>query len=650
MACNWNRNTQDEIIGAVQDNGQPSVLFKQAQDLLGTEQAIEIYTASKSTDFMETFGLEEPALNQVLKFMSAKNAVQRTLTAEEKTDLRNVQMSVDFNPDLFYDENGLFIINESRLRAIYSPYELETIKGDIELQKRLKESVEALKNTEYSEETERFPSLEKTSEVNSFGKLQNLNPYIVQADILQQLGGLSEEDFEEKLIGIDYPNTLIDRISLIDNYARAEVMQEIDGVIVPKPIDDTQVLLGLKKVGEDTGTIADIQMLLAVDSDVLEQNMEDRDALLRSVEDRLLAQGLDVIGLSDKVIDKNFLSVLNRFLIAPTQENTQVFAQVYNEFFEKDTSTQEQPILAEKGRNYVYLETELGEEEIYEQQNLIKHSQGTYIKVNPKSAEELYAIVETYPEKYTGDLRQYVQEQTGNMDGFTSGDTAEIVILNKLYFDLPLITEQHETEQKPLELFTGNIAYLQNDFISDFYAEYLQEKKKDSKKWKSFYTHFYFDAKGIRIKDADPISLADIRDQASKNLLQYSLISKNMPSLVQTEPQEFYVDGQNRNIAVNYPEQVEPFEGDLYRVSENEFIAKNAPQEFIKIGKNVYENVGSERNLTIFARLPQADANFMVVAERPQTDINLQDYAYLQQDNADFTNYKKGKENESFKC
>ena len=72
----------------------------------------------------------------------------------------------------------------------------------------------------------------------------------------------------------------------------------------------------------------------------------------------------------------------------------------FDEYFKRDLTPKKETVVGEDGKEYVKLNTELSEEEVYNQQGLIKVDDNTYFKTAKEDLATLYENVRTYKEKY----------------------------------------------------------------------------------------------------------------------------------------------------------------------------------------------------------------------------------------------------------
>jgi len=782
MSCNIIYSKNKKIENVVADNGNESLLYKEALKEFGEKQALNIYLASKSEDFQDNIILSqneldvnnEPKLKTVLNYLSLQNESKEPLTIQQKLDLRNISLGVEnFSVqkllNAFYSE-GIFNISPKNLKksGLYSDYEISNLANDTNLQQTVKQSLEALKNTEEIDlDTEFVNSLEKTDEVNSFGKLVSLNPFVIQKEILNKLAATNEEEFENNLADLEYPNFQkgLNKEQLfqeMQGYKKAEVFMEVDGEIVQAKNTNTAIILPLvAKQINDVEILLDINQIQQYDLEILQANQEDTIKILKGIEDNLIEQGIDVAGLSDREINADLMSFLNSleiFINEPTVENTQSFANVYDTYFEKDLSPKTEIVKAqETDRDFVKLNTNLSEEAVYEQQGLIKVKDGLYIRTNKQDLNTLYANIETY-KKHPKDttLKEYVQTQIATLEDFKSSDNAEAVYLYKMYFDIedyrlkglekqaveakninwflrdiitdfdiryinrkaasPLVensttnyidsikpnqpTERYMVDswrerisngQKPFVIirvdnsidghhklqaykelgieqipvlfeqklinfynkilpkqatknnanFTGNFEYLTTDFVSDFYINILKEREKNSEIYKNFYTNFDINENGIYLKNDDSITVSQIKEYADENLKQYSIISKQIPLLVEQDVQS-ETKQVRRDAILNSPQNIEKYQGQFHKLNDNTLITKNANDEFIKVEGNIFEAIDSDGNLTLYSRLNNIVGEYYNFNnEAPKTDIKIEDYSYLNTQPDSFISEKK---------
>lgn len=659
MSCNIKK--QNGEITVLDDNGNPSQLYQKAKDVYGEEKAMEIFLASKSKNFMDIFGEKEPEIKTVISYLAEQTAEKEPLSKDETVDLQNFAMiTPNFNintlQEVFYDENGLFIVNTDKLvsSGLYSRYEAENLQSDLLLQGTVKKSTERLKNTEVEISGESFTNVEKVNEINSFGKLNSINPYIVKKDIINQLAATTQMEFDEIKAGLEYQNVDV-TFEQMQEYVPAESYKEIAGEISPRKVTETEITLS-QVVTEPTQELSSaLKDINNISLFVLQNSPNETKTFLKVIEREAINVGIDIAGLSEKPLDeqtKIFLNDLQTFVTSPTEQQFKDFSEKYDSFFNKDTAPKIEKIKkAEKDRNFVKLDTKLSEEEVYNQQGLIKAEDGLYIKVNKKSSEELYPVLYTYhPEFKT--LDEFKTDVQSKLDGsFENPEIAEQIELFKMYFDVA--NEAVSDATNDAVNFTGNANYLTGEFVSDFYIAGLKEKNKGSKLWKNYYSNFAINENGLYLENDNPISISNVKLYADENLKQYSLLSRQMPNLAEQEETVIQTKTNRRDAAVNNPQTVKKFDGQLYNIDDNTLILKNSVEEFINVKGDIFENVENDGNLSMYSKLDKNNSNYNVFdVKEPQTELQLSEYSYLNTQPEKFTstkNYTSREEKEKIK-
>lgn len=650
MACNWIINNSGEIVGVKTKNGEDSKLFKDLASKFGNSKASELYAVSQSENFKEIHQttMEEPSSKNVVRYVAQQNESKENLTQEQIIELQDFD-KVDKQKlvSAFYDDFGLFYTDVKKLvkSGMYSQYEAQTINSDINLQRQIKSSLERLKNSDVTPQESVEIKRERSLEVNSFGKLKAINPQTVYENIKETLVGIKDRnEFDAKLEELGYLNVNYNQIfEDLKQYKKAEVFIEVQGQIRQKSKTQTELILPL--VAKQTDNIK-IEELLNFKLDFLQRNQNTTVELLREIEQELINEGIDVRGLSDKTIDENlidFLNVTNNFIQSPTKENTSIFATISDIFFERDLSPQTKAIKGQENKDYVQLDTNLSEEQIYEQAGLIKSGiDNIWIKTAKENLEELYNNLRTYTEKYPKDktLEEYVQEQIPIMDGFNNAENAEAVYLYKMYFDIQ--EKEQVVEKQDIKNFKGDYEYLTNGFVSDFYIDMLKGQHKD----------FSVNERGIYLLNNDSQTISNLKLTASEDLKQYSLISKQLPDLTEEYSENVFINA--RVDALNNPQTIKKFTGQLFKLNENEVIIKGSTEEFLKIGDEIYESVAKQSNLNHFIKLESNNSDYNIInSEISESNIKLEDYKYLETSPDTFIsakNYKTNKSLTEFNC
>jgi hypothetical protein len=207
-----------------------------------------------------------------------------------------------------------------------------------------------------------------------------------------------------------------------------------------------------------------------------------------------------------------------------------------------------------------------------------------------------------------------------------------------------------ETELNTTQNFTGDAEYLTGEFISDFWAKALKAKQKDNAEWRNYYSHFGVNERGLYLINDDSITMSKIQLYADENIKQYSILSKQMQNIADKS------EGIQslRDEAINNPNSVKVFEGQISRLNEKEIVLKDSVDEFIRVGDDIFENIATESNLKHYVKLEKNNSEYYVVnTEKPTSDLKLSDYKYLETTTDKFTTVKKYLANqnlEEFNC
>ena len=404
-------------------------------------EVVKRYSFENKAQSRKSILSSEPTVEQVVNFVAKQNQTEEKLTNDHIVDLLETGA---INPTAFYNEEGLFEILPTKLKKEgYSDYEIRNLQNDIDLQQKVKNSVERLKNTPIEGVSEGVSEGVKINEINSFGKLRRVNTAVTEKKAIETLGGIKDEtEFEDKKRQLPFETDLT--FQEAQAYSRAIEMKEVDREIVEKPVDDTEAKLAVVKTELNTELLSNIDLLLETDVDILENRADAVEKILKDIEVGAASIALDLQGLT---LDLDFINNLREFLLG----NNPNFVEQYDEFFGKN-KTQKETVIKKPNEDIIYvkLNTSLSEEELYEKQGLIKVEDGVYIKTEKEDLKTLYNNLRTYTEKYPQEtsLELYVQKQVTELNDFNNVENAEAVYLYKMYFDIEKYTPIKKEEVK----------------------------------------------------------------------------------------------------------------------------------------------------------------------------------------------------------
>ena len=678
MACQIFRAETGEIQAVTNEQGNPSTLYAAAYALTGNEEkALDIWSVAQTQDYKTINGENqtEPSLQNVLKYINRYNSQNKKLSPADIDELTNNSLSLPLNyieeiysatEEMF--PNGVFTLSEATLNrsGLYSPAEIQAVLNTPSAQQKIKQTVDKIRaevsvndNIETPTlaiyETPELISVQDTTELIGVGKFMQLNPFLIDKELKQKVGGIkNREDFETALdtaneaitekyySNTEYADKLFETYSSMERMPLLEDGEEgLTNTLQNNIKAFTQQAL---VIGQDSKQIRNIIDLLQSTPKLVWTNsgIEIEDMLLR-LEDYATDLGIDIIGISEQEFSYEegqvFLSTLYDLVSLAESGNVndsiiEQFADQYNTVFQSNISpvvTAKEMNAANKGRNLVVVDSVKSEQELFDQNSLLKvNEESVYQRVNKQEdIEGLYdyvtnliqfnpTVVERtalYPSAYDStdrfsikkaqeasredikaDLRRYVQQQPHS----------EELTLYKIAFGHPVVFPTQEKEIRN-QMVSVNYEYLTGDFISDFARVYLQEKLKGSKMFEKVYSHFGFNTKGIILKDTDPYSKQEINTLTPQRatIRQYAAISKDaqlnslFPVINQAQemsPRVFYL---------NNPEQLKQ-KTLQYELSEDgQYLAtQNMQDDFINVNGRIWEKVNTAKNITVYEQLP----------------------------------------------
>ena len=261
-------------------------------------------------------------------------------------------------------------------------------------------------------------------------------------------------------------------------------------------------------------------------------------------------------------------SILKNFIENPSIQNT---AEM-----NKNAPQREKVIkIAEQERDLVYLETLKTEQELFDEMSLLKTEvDNVYHRIEKVDLDELKTALEL--EDVTTELEAY-----------------------KEYFNYSEIKDSKADTYTPSKIST-DLNYLMEDFVADFNIAVLTNPTNE------FYNKFYVNEKGINLKYADPISIAQIEAGIKDNvkygqeLADYSVISKNMPNFKEAEEvQDRRLDAINNKVNLKKPTS------QVTAVDKTTILVKNEAEEFLNYQDKVFQLRNKEGSNSVYMQLQE---------------------------------------------
>lgn len=642
--------------GVFAENGELSILYKDLETVTTSKKDAEnLYALSETNSFknnvyrplQQTNPKEfdsngEIKYKYVISYAKDLNTTSEKLSTQEKIDTQelllqnsNLKDSSDLLRELeraFYSEDGLFnpTIKSLTQNGLYSSYEAQNIINDIDLQEKIKTSIERLGNSEVIEvelDNVKMQYADKQNSLNSFGKLKVKNPYIEEQRVIQEYGGKENIDLDEvenvklqkHIQNKENRNELEEEFSEYKRlpYLKQEgedLVQATTKTIYPNAI----------KLTEDTQLISDLQVLKETPTELLQT--EEALNYVKKLERDLAKVGIDVVGLSE---NSNYIEVtepLQEFLLNPNQENTNSLEQALTEVMGVQKTPQEQVLRLDSEQSLHYIETTLSEEEMFDKGYLKTGRKNIYQKIEKIPFVELQSILmEDMSQKEMLDL---LETESRKLKTVNDNQKAQEIVAYKTVFNQPLVEPQEKFNSREIQerqqMFDGNEQYLKEDFVADFNATIIEEKRKQSDDYVNFYSKFKITEKGIEFVSKDPLTISNLKTwlesgamKNTKDIINYSLLSKNIPSLSSEEvPTTFTNKETLRVIYSNNPQSLKITDKGYSTINEDFITMENATEPFIRTPEGIFELTRTKGSTNLYTRLPlNEDSNYYNLSE-----------------------------------
>jgi len=517
----------------------------------------------------------EISANEVLRYNENQEPLKEKLKPTEIADIKqsinkDVEDLYETIREAFYKGNVFSPTKQSLQNSgIYSQYEIENILSDINLQASIYSTIQSLKQEENPISIEEYGKEEfhkKTLELNSLGKFKTNNPL------------LEEQKYIEENAGAEF---IEDEIIPLGEYTKIPVINEQGN-----PIETELLYENAVKIVDNPSIIEAVKTVINAHPSVETENLENE-----------VVQKLKNYGIDATTLSREDYPTLLKYIEDPTEKNTKDLEDVLG--FER--KNQEKVVkIKDKNRSYVYLETNKSEQQLFDEFSLIQTSQeNVYHKIN--KVENIVDFV----------------KKRDKIDGYLS----EIQAYKKYFeYENPQFKEQKISTE-----FTDDFDYLTTSFIADFSAEKMKNPNE-------FNNLFKITEKGIELISKDPITLETIKAHIEEGvdfgdeIQQYSLISKNMPNLIDNK------QPVNKRVqALNNPKLIPQVSGKFTRVNQDVLVTVNDTRPFIKDGNSVFEMQEKAGNLNFYNRVEvKEDLNYNDFSPQEMKQIDTAEYKFLQ--------------------
>lgn len=620
------------------DNGTPSKLYKDALELTGSvRDALDIWATASTPEFQEAFGRvnnnDDVTLNEVLKFYNSKKAFWGKLSPSERYEIKSLMKSlgfknlsglvstmqkvfrpngvVDFSPELAIT-SGLFLpqdldnINLTEINELLTRMEGELMLGDFEV---------TVNEPEFFYRDPENKNILGASQVVTQDQIDQevmamISDFSSEAEFYQKMNDLPYTDFTDKF----YEDKAFAQkyMAKFAGMRRVPVATISRGKVVT---NQTQTLSKVANTIESNLNTLDIEAeqdyLRNIPEPVWMTSQEQIKEIVREVEAEFAKVGVDIIGLSNKTLDRaTILDVIGTAVNMarnPSQANMNVFASSYDRAFQVIPETSIERIPQEyAGLTILKIHTQESPKTLWDQHGLIKVGENLYQKINKKDNKaELYKYLYqrvldgdlVIPEKFATekDLNNVIGVRK-NLEAFiNSRDTGfnffdEDFSLYQVAFNHLPVTKHGKDADRLLSMIETDEEYLKTDFVADFHKYILQEKLKGSEVYKNVLSQIEISDNDITINGAID-SLEGVEMQ--QEFLDYLKLKKD-PSVKMMIPVDTSAAPIEVLVATNFPERVTEYTGRTADVG-NLLITAPVPDKYIRVGQNVYKKIATNR-------------------------------------------------------
>lgn len=442
-------------------------------------------------------------MSRVLQYTADNFSQLLPLNAVEKSHLINLQIEgVETSDDLYnvlYDafyKNNLFSPNINKLKKIYSEDEIRNILEDSEIQGRVKETIEKLRQTE--EFT--IPQIKynkdfdvRSSKVNIIGQYKKQNPLKLEQQVIEQ------------------------------DYVKVPVVNEEGEQL------ETQLFYENAIKAPSSKSIRALQAIVGAHPMVDTLRLENK--LIKTFKN----YGMDIEGIERE----NFKELLD-YVTDPTDENRKALEDVLG--FVREPLTK--PInISPENRSYQYLKTAKSEQELFEEMSLIQTTTpNVYHKVNKIDEQEMRDIQENQ------DLTIPDYQLYKDYYGYTTPEVLKEVqsgiemdsdyLLNDFVADFAAEKLKNPTEfNRQFKITETGIELASNDIITiETVKSYIQDGTKYSKE----IADYSLLSKDIpNLKEKDSFTVESVQDKRIKAVNDINSVSKPTTEITIIDEESF---------------------------------------------------------------------------------------------------------------
>jgi hypothetical protein len=604
----------------VNDSGNTPQLFKDLLDYFSFlpevarhNKAVETWAIASTDAFNEVTGKDEDTATAKELFAFLKDAQQQgqKLSPDNLFEVRHIMSTYGFNSlselsaqlEKIFRKDGISQVdfNQAIKSGLYGTDDIRTldIPRILDLMDQVQGELMVGNNFEV-EPQETYDTYERPQGVLNIPQKITLREVVDR--VKEQVQDFSNEQELLEAIQEVSPPAFQEKFDSNEEF-RKEFLKGFEGMRrVPVQVVENGELVSLTKRQsllrntfpanlDITRISARFKYLQSIPELIWLNSTEELKKVLDNLENYFIEQGIDVIGLKD-MSQENVLRTLNATIESAQTGNTDILADTLDSILGAEQFSKLQRFGENlKDTTLLYIDSELSQQELFEQQGLIKVKGNIYQKVSlTEPIQDIYSYIEDTPVfKQRQDKKQTVEQYVRSLDqGLPfKNDRAQAY---RIVFEHEPLPKQDVSSLQTLD--KERTEYLKNEYPLDFYKDILRGKKMDTLRHK-------FNKWTINGQDIVPMDDV-IAEDMPPTIIEYAKLSRN-------EELRQYLPEMNDAAdpvlqAINFPEQTPEHFSQYKRYGTNILTPRNST-EVIKINGELYALVGQDDMSSVYSKL-----------------------------------------------
>lgn len=621
-------------VSAYNVDGSPSQLYREALDFTDNNQlkALDIWSATTLPEFQEATGKinnnDDVTLDEALKHFNTLAAEDAKLSTKERYDVEQFMQTNGFSKlsglrdtlnRIFRADGKIgFDTQEAISSGLYKQSELNGIDLESMASMLIKIDGQLIKEDIAVEPTEEEFTYTKSGVRTALGNFEKISEEQIYRELRESVEDLSSpQEISEKVAELGYSD-FAEKFNNDPAFAKS-VLDRFEGLVkLPLLIIQNGKLTIAKSdtfstvkntIRTDVNPVsveAITDYLLNIDEDIWASSKNSITVILKQVESDMIGMGIDVIGLSDKAIERDsvlsFMEALNTLVKDAADKNINEksisdFAEAHDTLIEKKSPESIEKLEAKyKGLTIVKMYTDLSDNELFEKHGLIKLEDTIYHKIKRENTKDLIEyILQNKGTKTEAQIRKDISERDTGLDT----NYSEEISLNQIVFNhTPIVRGATNPHKVALLEITANAEYLKTDFVSDFYEEILREKQKDSNLYREKLSKFKITDRDITL--TEPISGFEGITNA-ENLKDYFRLKKDMNMKYLVPSKESGVSSDLWDL--NSTREVQEYLGSDLSIDSGYVLTSPNSNNYIKVRGKLYEKTIQKPNIHLYSEV-----------------------------------------------